>query len=666
MKKALVLSAAFIASCISIAVVAYLYWPLATKFLYAGYAAGGDYLMHLSNVEYFHQHGTFPLSNWQGTWFAGYPVVEGYPWLHNYLIQPLVNFFGDTATGMEYYSAAALFLYFVFSFICLFYISKNVGYSLLATAVLIYGADSTMTLFYGGFVIFAASQFFLPLTLLLVILARNEGKPILWFLAAFFFALAFFAHSSIATILIFPMVIPYIFVNKNGKINGESIKRAFKFGTYFVIIAAIPFYAYFDQSLRGIRITSPGMVQPVAWKGRFLFMLKWVNPVLLVFLILFLLLFIIFIKKLWKGVLPYLLSFLLVLTVFLLMFFQITGLVIVLLAERSLWALSFALLIFCAAIINRLSTSTKIKVVLNTISLVWLGLYLFAILIIRPDGLINEYFREPYPQAGYGGTVVQKYLEEKELKQLSWSSKFDNYRTDGLRYDVYLWWNLFSPTPRYKGFYPAMKGLPLDWSGLVTASERGYLGEAGTLDSSPQAINQAIFFLDWYSIRRLQVSPGDIVGDIAFRVADYLREPPIFESKESSGGFDYYSFSPDYIGPMYAPTNSKTIAFIGSKKQYNNFILTLSTTGYSSSRLIPVYLGRSLMSIKKSELRNFDAIFVYGYKTGLLGSNAWGLLKDYVENGGSLIIETGQRVAQTNSVGLPEVFPVSSTTTEVL
>jgi hypothetical protein len=111
---------------------------------------------------------------------------------------------------------------------------------------------------------------------------------------------------------------------------------------------------------------------------------------------------------------------------------------------------------------------------------------------------------------------------------------------------------------------------------------------------------------------------------------------------------------------MYAPTNVKTMAVIAPETQYDNFIRTLSYSEFTSKRLIPIYLGSSLGALKDSDLKHYDSIFLYGYKS-LFSYGKWDVLSDYVKNGGNLIIETGQKVSETESFSLPEVFPMQST-----
>jgi len=73
----------------AVALIYYIYWPYAINFINAK-GITGDALMHLANIISFKRNHPFPLMAWKTEW-GGYPVIEGYPWLHYYLIQPFLN-----------------------------------------------------------------------------------------------------------------------------------------------------------------------------------------------------------------------------------------------------------------------------------------------------------------------------------------------------------------------------------------------------------------------------------------------------------------------------------------------------------------------------------------------------------------------------------------------
>lgn len=668
MKKIIKISLILAAAVFSIFVIFYIYWPFAQRFINTKSLAG-DATMHLANIISFSRNHPFPIIAWKVEW-AGYPVVEGYPWLHYYLIQPLLSFFKTPGIAMDYYSAVFLLVYYIVSFLLLFYVSKNVFLALLFSLVLIYGADSQMPFSVNAFMTFTSSQFFLPLILLLTILAREKNNLKLFLLSSVLLAISFYAHGSMTGIVILPIIFPFLILNTAGKITKESIFTTIRFFFVFILISSIQIYQFIDYNAQGyLRGVKPFPLDVIP--SRFANLMSWENPILLPLLIIFVPFFIIAAKKSFSRIKPYFFSLIFIIFIFTLMLFNITSMNLVLLAERVLWGLSLMFLLLFAKVIAELTNSSLGKSILfGSVGLVITAAYLFLTLIVKPAHLVPDTLRnlDPYkykPDESLVSDVANsdetkysdKYEYESSYPPLSWSKSFDNYRADGINWAIYSNWNLWSSNPRYKGRFPAAKGLPLEWSGLLTAAEYGHLGEAGTPDTSKWAVNQTIFFFDWYAIRHLEVVEVDW--------PDFLRKEPLIVSTEKSRNIAYHTIDKKYIGPVYAPTNVKTMAVVSPETQYDNFIRTLSYSEFTSKRLIPIYLGSNLDSLNKENLKYFDSVFLYGYKKSFFGSGTWNILNDYVRKGGKLIIETGQKVDETQNPSLPEVFPVQKTDTTV-
>jgi len=636
----------------------------------------GDSATHLANIFTFKNHHVFPIISWQGEWFAGYPTVEGYPWLHYYLIQPVLSFFQTPGLAMDYYSAIFLLVYYVVCFVLLYYVSRNAILALLFSLIIIYGADSGMFLYVNAFVVFTASQFFLPLIILVTIIAWEKHNKKILLLSSILLALSFYAHASMTGILIIPAIMPFLLLDKRGKVSTKSIQTTLRYFIAFALLSAVQIYQFLVYYFQGQDVSS-SIHHPLSdIPARYLYMFSWQNPVLLPLLVIFIPLLFFTAKKGFSHIKPYLISFLFILFIFSLMVFKITGLVIILLAERALWALSLSFLLLCAIIVRQIvGSSHKKSILVGAISLATIAVYLYSTLVLKHPLLVPDIFKNEHqytysttrqksvqkkPVSNSQKTYKNKYDPIWDYTPLSWNQSFDNYRTDGLSYNIYSNWALWSTNPRYKGRYPAAKGLPLDWSGLVSAAEYGRLGEAGTFDNSQWALNQAIFFFDWYGIKHFEIGTGD--GDLA----GYLTKEPLITHTETSLNITYHSLDGKYVGPLYAPTEAKTMAVVSPEKQYDNLVRTLSYSTFTSQRLIPIYLGPSLASLNKHNLKYFDAVFLYGYRKSIFAPDMWETLFAYVENGGKLIIETGQKVGETNNVRLPEVFPIKATNMEVI
>lgn len=674
MKKIVLTLLTFISIVVASGVIYFNYWPFAKQYVSAEQGVG-DSATHLANIFTFRRHHTFPIMSWQSEYFAGYPTVEGYPWLHYYTIQPVLSLFKTPGLAMDYYAAIFLLLYYLVSFLLLFRVSRNVFLSLLFSLVLVYGADSGMSLFVNSFVIFTASQFFLPLTLLLVIIARERSSAKLYLLSAIFLAISFYAHGAMTGIVMIPAILPFLVFGRKGNITRKSIVNTINYFLVFAFLSSIQIYQFLSYSFQGQDISSivPHPLSDIP--ARYLYMFSWQNPILLPLVVLLIPLLILAARKSFSYIKPYFFSFLGVFFVFSLMVFKLTGLVIILLGERALWGMSLTFLLLLAAVIRRLvGSGAKRSIFVGVLGLVLTAVYMYVTLVVKNPLLIPDITRQMQPY-GYltdakdddDRTIIidkkrkyeNKYDSIHEYPPLSWNQEFDNYRTDGISYNIYSNWALWSSNPRYKARYPAMKGLPLHWSGLVSGAEYGILGEAGTPDTSEWAMKQSVFFFDWYGIRHFEI--GDRDPDLAI----FLRKEPYITETETSGNLIYYSLDKKYVGPIYAPTNAKIMAVVAPEEQYDNFIRTLSYSDFTSRKLIPIYMGSSMGSLNKANIKDFDAIFLYGYKQSFL-SDKWSMLADYVKKGGNLIIETGQKVRETHYNSLPEVFPVQATKMTVI
>lgn len=657
---------------IAIGVLWYLFQPFYTKYINSAYPVGSDYTLHLSNLDYFDKHRVFPVKAWQGTWFGGYPVVEGYPWLQYHLMLPLVSSSGGTAQAMESYAILSLFLYFAAAFCLLFYVSKNWLAAMFLSMIVMYGTDSGLNLFDGGFVIFTASQLFLPLVLWLVLIAGKKKSFNWWLVTALAWALGFYCHPSITTLVIVPAAMPLIILNRAGKLTINSMINTVRVGIITALLAGLMVYQYVDQSLRGADLTSKRLAwaeAPERWQT----IVERINPLLIGVLAVIGLLAIVGRKKLGKKMRPFWLSLSLLAVLFLLMFFRIGSLDTIFFAERMSWGISLMVVVILAKLLGELTSGKIIKISLSLLSLGLILTYGYILLKVKPEQLMPQVLKRDYAHAGTGtgfdlGTVIPKYYKGENYPLLKWQKEFDNYRTDGMDYIIYMWSNLLMPNTRYKGFFQPLKGLPLRWSGFVTETELGMLDKDSRLEMSQTELNRSLFWLDWYGIRRFQDSTAMAALDKnlgeQYVLAPYWRKPPLVEAVEVSGDLSYYSLDSELISPMYAPTNTATAAIIGGLDQYDNLIRILAYSPYNSQKLIPVYLGKSLGAVKNKDLAKFTAVILYGYHGGL--TNEWQHLSEYVKNGGKLIIETGQKSSETAALVLPEVFPVAGTQAETI
>ena len=106
------------------------------------------------------------------------------------------------------------------------------------------------------------------------------------------------------------------------------------------------------------------------------------------------------------------------------------------------------------------------------------------------------------------------------------------------------------------------------------------------------------------------------------------------------------------------------LLLIGSEKgaAFQYFFLNTVQIGYDCEDFYPIQGGEYVDDYSLEDLKTFDTVFLHGYN--YRDSNkAWKLLRDYVSEGGSLIINTGWQYesADWSNPTLPEPSPVKKT-----
>ena len=136
------------------------------------------------------------------------------------------------------------------------------------------------------------------------------------------------------------------------------------------------------------------------------------------------------------------------------------------------------------------------------------------------------------------------------------------------------------------------------------------------------------FLLDWYAVR-------DFYGGPETRVLDrFAARPDLYQPQDQTGlTFNYLNAT-----EILSARATRAALVIGTDSGYDDLLRALSLSDFDSRRLIPVRGGTYIDDHSSSELRQFDLVILYGYQAHDL-KRAFGMLSDYVQSGGALIIE---------------------------
>ena len=246
----------------------------------------------------------------------------------------------------------------------------------------------------------------------------------------------------------------------------------------------------------------------------------------------------------------------------------------------------------------------------------------------------------------FGSTVVPddsiRILRELHLdKNQTFQYRVGLRGTEGL---MGQWWNYRSSIPQTRDYYGIGVLYP-DWI--------AWLNDA--VWKSNNNYEEMNFLLDWWSIKWILVNnvtsdPSKFLSSPdTYRLAANVSDLPIYK---------LYEFEYNVPYPILYATNAPTLLVIAGD-QYRTVINDLSFSGSSDSRLIPIHGGAYIDDYSIDDLRNFDAVLIYGYNYHDR-ARAWDLLSQYVNSGGGLVIDTGFS-PDSNSETMPLPSPVDST-----
>lgn len=243
-------------------VIFYILRPIFEWYLSKVPILGVDFYNSATYVSYLSRNFSFQFNGFKDIWFGGYPLSRDFISLSYYPMIFFAKFF-ELIRGIQIYVLVSLFLLAVFSYLLYFQISKSRVFSLLVTFFVIYSANIYGAAIWGGSLPYFTSQYFLPLTLLLV-LKFIQTSNTKWLLVSMIAAgMGFLGHP----LLMFGFTMPSAFVliffgvrTKHERFLGNVFERLgkvliFGLGT---IVVALPIT--FDQvwhMLLGILTSGP-------------------------------------------------------------------------------------------------------------------------------------------------------------------------------------------------------------------------------------------------------------------------------------------------------------------------------------------------------------------------------------------------------------------------
>lgn len=671
---------------LALGILAWIIYPL-TKFYFSGFSAFGDWFAAFTFADYIKNHFSLPPASWVYSLKTGAPLFNFYQWFHFYLMLPFTHLLG-TGTGMELYSFITLMLFFLFSYLFYWQLSKNHFFSALLTIVLYFSLGVLDSLLKAGFIAQNATQFMLPLALWLITLFYQQRNRRYLVLAGIVVGLSLMGHG-ISSFLIAATTVMVFFFWWGDEVKLFSKQKIIDTLNYILIIFFIGFPAImmtftFQFGAAG-RATCETDTCVASLKEITPYFNNWSLYIMLAMAGIAVLWSLVNLKLKLKRALPFLalLGFIFIYLASTHYKLAITDAISVILwPMRTVWVISLGMGAVAAALFGEIKASGRMKKVswglIGLLTFASLGLIIWLGITKPGDSL--PLFEEN--RVGYeaGGPHIVRFTVDKyktgpyqnynlSMVLPEWLPPDDiDYRIDQLWHGDFCVWPLLAKVPDIRSCGGTTNVLFDDWRSWITSAETDQLGEKELRDQQRQSnINQSLFMVDWYAIRYLNTSI-DVVSVMMqrdFPYADYMKsdqlidrheERPIrFEGKErASYLFNFWRIKEEFTSPIIKAVNVPTIFFVGDYEGWGNFVRALGVSNTNSRQLVPVKGPQIIEDINLKELENFDMVVLYAYNYDNF-NRAWDKLKNYVEKGGVVLIDTGREVKESeNATLLPD------------
>lgn len=679
---------------VALAILGWAIFPLA-KFYFSGLSTFGDWFVGYTFADYIKNHFALPPASWVYSLKTGAPFFTFYQWFHFYLMQPLVHLLG-TAWGMETYSFAALLLFYLFSYLLFWELSKNQFFSAFLTVILYYSLGVSEALMRGGFITQNACQFLLPLVLWLIVLFYQKKDKRLLVLAAIFSGLALLGHVGISAFLIFAptgLALFFWWDEKTKLLSWQKIKDSFVYGLTALLVGLPAVLVAISWKLSG---GGKSICQDLTCVARIEGLRQYFNIWSLIVMLAMIGIAIIWSllqrRNCFKRAIPFF-AFLGFIFAYLgatrLKLGIVSALSTVLWPLRTVWVVSLGMEVAAAVLFGEIRGKDKIsplaKGLRTLLATTAFGLMLWMI-IAKPYDLLPLFSRTRWVYENSGPSFVRYTVDkyktgpyqnfDRSMIFPDWLPLDDtNYRIDDLMHEIYGHWPLAAKMPIIRAYGGATAPKFDDWRSWWTSAETDQLGEEEMRDKGRlSTFNQALFLIDWYAIRYFNASINFIERDHPY--APFMMNEAVVdkhqEIKVTPHHFDFWRIREEITSPIIKATNVPVVLVVGSDLAYNNFIRSLGISNTNSQELIPARGPQKLEDLKINELKDFDLVVLSQYQYGNF-RKAWRILERFVEEGGSLFIDTGAEVKESDSQTLPlgikempAVFPTRATKREPL
>lgn len=542
-------------------VLIYLFFPIGKVYYNSFPPLGVDYYQFVNYLQSQDEHFRLPPMSWRYQWFMGQPLIYDHPWLHIYLALPFVKVLG-LIKGANIYSLFTLFLFFFFTYLATYQISRNRLLAGFLSAALLGVNSLYVPLYSGGNTGFSSTLFFLPLIIFLIIKYYQSNRRRYFYAASLCQGLAFLAHPGMALFFILLPAVCVLVFYADSQVKFFSWRKLRDLFTFLLVSVLIGGPLLFSLIKLYLELVSFGkeIGEGKEVLDTFSSMKKFIN--LWIFLPLAISFgMAIFSKRFFdklKKFIPFLLLFVYIWIFEWLYLVGKNPLRGNILPNRTFWLISllavFSIAIFWSKIFgrtkngrNNLGLVSKIIILIGQILIIgYLGYLSYPLKnteeMLSPT-IASDLENRPHADALPDWWVNQAVFKDDKLElEEYFSERLDlesyNYRIHSLTPGFNIWWNILFKPPLTHGYYDSRSRQEQDWSYWMDTS---LAGELTYRYEHPFQVskNSALFLIDWFGIKYLEgkeidyktgepinTLPDTVHYNSSTTLASYLTEDP--------------------------------------------------------------------------------------------------------------------------------------------
>ncbi|HKZ34523.1 MAG TPA: 6-pyruvoyl-tetrahydropterin synthase-related protein, partial [Patescibacteria group bacterium] len=713
--------------------VLFLVWrPIASWYLSQDPLRGIDLYNNATFVQYIKDHASLPFFDWKYLWYQGSPFGFDYPFFYYYVAAGLTRF-TTVLEALQLTALGATFLLGVFSYLLFWELSSHRVVAVILAIGVLFSENIYRVLVWAGGVPYFVSEAILPMTLYALVKYKKTKKLHWLIAASVITSIGMLGHPQPIVFYVIPAglllmivvrdeeqgffrgihvkgVLGYLFLT--ALLSGASLARYFLINipwfthSLSVLFGGKQITSYDAQQIEASEETRQWSLSQVGYVWNHTNEILWIAAAVVagLFLVTF-----IFQKKKLHALGELFFAALPAIGVIGAVMLYARGYIQFIGGwYKVFWAVPLLIGVFSAWGWGSVSRAiSRIKILQHSLLRVarvsGTVIVFFALLVVGyvahsfySRDTIQEIQLVSMSSSAYPTALNAKDSTVRDAAVSSvvpsWFPKEENnYRLYEVDATVNIWWNTYFAMPLARGYIDpptADEGTMFWLNAAIGKSEKANSSLEESWEIPRDVVmNNLLYLLDWQAIKYIegnhssQASAAQLNPDLL--TPTFLAESGVATvsgtyGQVSDGVYEwrpqgkedlrFYSLKDEYVTPILSVTNAPSLLIIGDNGAYDTMRRLFAELNLNSQYLVFVRGPKHIDDVDPSDLFQFDMVVLYGYDYHNHGK-AWSTIEAYLKKGGSVFIETGQEVKESDSMNLPErfskdlpgVFPVKNT-----